>query len=105
MAFSNSSSEDCSLHNNSSSTDDSSDSEFPALPQKVKRSCSLRLSNLDLDDSTEDEELIPKLASRSNISKRYVICSINSFSINTFFFYRIIINCLKKKVESAASSA
>ncbi|XP_066140215.1 uncharacterized protein Ip6k isoform X1 [Euwallacea fornicatus] len=73
MAFSNSSSDECSLSNpNSSSNDESSDSESLS-PQKIKRSCSLRLSNLDLDDSTEDEELIPKLATRSNVPKRLCV--------------------------------
>ncbi|KAF7274712.1 hypothetical protein GWI33_012617 [Rhynchophorus ferrugineus] len=73
MMFSNSSSDEYSLsnhlHGNSSSNDDSSDSDMS--PQKSKRSCSLRLSDLDIED-TEDEELIPQL-SRAAVSKRLCI--------------------------------
>ncbi|XP_050304479.1 inositol hexakisphosphate kinase 1 [Anthonomus grandis grandis] len=72
MAFSNSSSDDCSLSNaNSSSNDESSDND--SSPQKIKRSCSLRLSDLEIEDSTEDEDLIPQLATRNNSSKRLCI--------------------------------
>lgn len=73
MMFSNSSSDEYSLSNphSSSNDDDSSDSE--SSPQKTKRSCSLRLSDLDIEDSTEDEELIPKLSSRGSISKRLCV--------------------------------
>ncbi|KAL1491886.1 hypothetical protein ABEB36_012412 [Hypothenemus hampei] len=72
MAISNSSSDECS-HSHSSSTDESSSDSESISPQKLKRSCSLPLSHLDLDDSTEDEELIPQLASRGKISKRMCV--------------------------------
>ncbi|ERL86787.1 inositol hexakisphosphate kinase 1 isoform X1 [Dendroctonus ponderosae] len=64
MAFSNSSSDEGSLSNpTSSSSNESSDGEA-APSQRAKNR--LRLANLEaLDDSTEDEELIPQLAARS----------------------------------------
>ncbi|CAG9760626.1 unnamed protein product [Ceutorhynchus assimilis] len=84
MAFSNSSSGDCSVSNpHSSSNDDSSNDNFSA--QKVKRSCSLPLSDLDLEDSTEDEELIPQLASRNSSTKRLCVGKVPEPAKNTHY--------------------
>lgn len=92
MMFSNSSSDEYSLsnhlHGNSSSNEDSSDSDMS--PQKSKRSCSLRLSDLDIED-TEDEELIPQLA-RASVSKRYLNMVKKYKSIIQFF--RLFIDCV-----------
>ena len=84
MVFSNSSSDEYSLHghlNSSSSNEDTSDFELPS-PHKSKRNCTLQFEDLELDD--EDEELLPMM---KNVPKRLCVKD-NLSSANSSRFSR-----------------